>query len=88
MLPLQIALGLKVLFNWGKGLIVTITFCVEPLQVFAVVVYTYVTSIGELVVLLNVSLTLPVPVVPDWLMPAIVARLQLNVEPAVALVAV
>ena len=49
--------------------------------------YTYVTLIGAVVVLVNVSLTLPAPAVAAWVIPATKALLHANVAPGVALVA-
>ena len=54
----------------------------------AVVVYTYVTIIGAVVVLVRVSLTFPVPLPAVLLIPATTALVQAKVAPAVALVAV
>ena len=45
------------------------------------------TAIGAVVVLVKVSLTLPVPLLNVSVIPAIAARLQAKVAPAVALVA-
>jgi hypothetical protein len=86
--PLQIAPGVNVLLSTGSGLIVTTTFCVVG-QLLAVVVITYVTLIGAVVVLVSISLIEPVtPLEADSLMPATAARVQLKVDPEVALVAV
>ena len=46
------------------------------------------TLIGAVVVLVNVSLTIVVPLAAAWLMPATSALVHVNVAPAVALVAV
>ena len=85
---LQIEAGDNVLLNTGVGFTVTTTFCDGPEQPFALVTYTYVTLMGALVVLVNVSLTFPVPVDATSVIPAIKARLQAYVAPTVALVAV
>jgi hypothetical protein len=53
------------------------------------VVITYVTLIGAVVVLVSVSLIEPVtPLEADTLIPTTAARVQLKVDPEVALVAV
>jgi hypothetical protein len=58
-------------------------------QLLAIVVITYVTLTGAVVVLVSVSLIEPVtPLEADSLMPATAARVQLKVDPEVALVAV
>ena len=77
------------LLKAGVGFTVTTTFCDPLLQPLAVVVNTYVTLIGNEVVLVKVSLITPVtPLDALSLMPATNALLQLNVAPVVALVAV
>ena len=59
------------------------------LQLFAVVVITYVTLMGNVVVLVNTSLIDPLLPLPPTapLMPETPARVQLNVAPLVKLVA-
>jgi hypothetical protein len=75
----------------GVGLTETTTLFVA-LQPFDVIVYTYVTSIGDDVVFVKVSLMFPDPVVPACVIPEIVALVQLIVvvplDATVALVAV
>ena len=67
---------------------VTVTFWVLE-QEFAVVVIAYVTTIGAVVVLVNVSLMTPLAPLPAALLiPATAARVQEKVAPVVALVAV
>ena len=55
---------------------------------FAVKVYTYVTFTADAVVLINASLTLPVPLAAALLIPVTAARVHANVVPVVLLVAV
>ena len=82
------AAGVSVLLSTGVGLTVTVTFWVLE-QEFAVVVIAYVTTIGAVVVLVNVSLMTPLAPLPaTLLMPATAARVQEKVAPVVALVAV
>ena len=85
---LHIADAVKLLLNDGVGFTVTVTFSAALLQPFAVVMYEYVTTIGAVVVFVNVSLTPAVPVVPASVIPATVALLHANVAPDVALVGV
>ena len=88
-MPLQIALGVSVLVNCGVGLTVTTTLYVLAfVQPFALTVYTYVTSIGAVVVFVKVSLGLPVPVDAVLLIPATAALLHAYVAPLVLLVGV
>jgi len=84
----QTAGGVSVLDNVGVGFTITVTSCVF-VQPFAVRVNTYVTGIGLAVVLVKTSLISalePLLEPPD--MPITAALVQLNVVPAVALVAV
>ena len=82
------AVGVKVLLSIGVGLTVTVTFWVLE-QELAVVVIAYVTTIGAVVVLVNVSLMPPLAPLPTALLiPATAARVQEKVAPVVALVAV
>ena len=77
------------LVSSGVGFTDTTTFCPgELLQRFAVVIYTYVTMIGAVVVLVKVSLTLAVPLEAASAIPTTKALLQANVAPVVALVAI
>ena len=57
-------------------------------QPFALTLYTYVTDIGAAVVLVNISLTFPVPLLAASVIPPTKALLQANVDPPVELVAV
>jgi hypothetical protein len=88
--PLHIAV--TVLFaKAGLGLTFTVTLCVfVPFeQPTAINVNMYVTFTGDAVVFVNVSLIVAdEPLLAGWLMPVIAARVQLNVVPVVALVAV
>jgi hypothetical protein len=71
--PEQIAVGVKVLVNAGVGFTTTDTLFVAE-QLFAPIVYTYVTVIGAFVVFVNTSL---IPFVPDEavsVIPVTVAR--------------
>ena len=86
---LQIEAGDNVLLNTGLGFTVTTTFSDGPEQPFALVTYTYVTLMGALVVLVNVSLMAAVmPLLADSEIPNTTPLLQAYVAPAVALVAV
>ena len=80
------------LLNTGIGFTVTTTFSPVLLQLFAVVMITYVTEIGLAVVLVKISLMPPtgtaVVVTADWLMPGINALLYVKPAPVVALVGV
>ena len=76
--PEQIAVGVKVLVNAGVGFTTTVTLFVAE-QLFAAIVYTYVTVIGAFVVLVNTSLMPFVPVVAASVIPTTVARDQANV---------
>jgi hypothetical protein len=84
---LHIAAGIRVLLNNGVGLTVTVTFC-TLVQLFAVNVYTYVTTTGSADVLTSVSTGLPVPVAAALFIPATNARLHPKAVPAVKLVGV
>ena len=86
--PLQIAAGVSVVLSTGVGFIVTTTFCGVLLYPLAVVVYTYVTTIGAGVVLISTSNTLPVPEAPTGMIPGKVALVHAKVAPGVMLVAV
>ena len=85
---LQIAGGVIVLVKSGVGFTVTVTFCGLEQQL-AVMEYAYVTTIGAAVVLVSVSL-IPgtIPLEAPCRIPITSARLQANVAPTVALVAV
>ena len=85
---LHIADAVKLLLNDGVGFTVTVTFSAALLQPFAVVMYEYVTTIGAVVVFVNVSLTPAVPVAAASVMPTTAALLHANVAPDVALVGV
>jgi hypothetical protein len=86
---LHTADGEVVLVNIGVGLTVTFTLYVLGfVQAFAVSVYTYVTTIGSVVVLVKTSLGLPVPLPAALLIPDTVARVHANVVPEVPLVGV
>ena len=85
---LHIADAVKLLLNDGVGFTVTVTFSAALLQPFAVVIYEYVTTIGAVVVFVNVSLTPAVPVAAASVMPTTAALLHANVAPDVALVGV
>jgi hypothetical protein len=85
---LHIPTGVSVLLKEGIGLTVTVTFWGASLHPLAVVVIAYVTTIGAVVVLVNVSLMPPVPLAAAWLMPATNALVHAKVAPAVALVGV
>ena len=76
------------LLNMGVGFTVTTTFSPVLLHPLAVVIYTYVTGMGAVVVLVSVSLTFVIPMEAPSKIPATAARLHANVAPAVALVAV
>jgi hypothetical protein len=69
------------------GLTDTVTFCVF-VQPFAVSVYLYVTVFTEVVVLVSISVTSPVPLAAASEILVTVARDQLNVVPETLLVAV
>jgi hypothetical protein len=89
--PLQIAEGVSVLLNTGFGLTVTTTFWpVGPfVQPLALIITTYVTTSGVVVVLVNASaITTLLPVVPAGVIPATVALLHVYVIEGVALVGV
>ena len=93
-LPAGIAVALKldvsdvliVQVPVGAGLTVITTFCML-VQLLAVNVYAYTTLTGELVVLISVSVTNPVPFAATLLIPVTVARLQEKVVPEVVLAA-
>ena len=84
---LQVGGGVKVLERVGDGSTATTTFWMfeHPL---AVKVKMYVTLIGEIVVLISVSFTLPVPEAAGLLMPATAARVQEKVVAGVPLVGI
>ncbi len=63
-------------------------YVVAFVQPFALTVYTYVTLIGAVVVFVNVSFGLPLPVAAVLLMPATADLLHAYVAPPVLLVGV
>jgi hypothetical protein len=80
--------GVSVLDRTGPGLTITTTFWVI-VQPRADMVYAYVTAMGADVVFVRISSGLLAPEVgPAGKIPGMLARVQLNDVPAVALVGV
>ena len=72
--------GLSVLLKRGRGLTFTVTLVgLGSEQPLSLNVYKYTTLTVSAVVLTRVSLMFPVPIAAGLLMPATIARVQLNV---------
>ena len=76
--------GVSVLLRVGVGLTFTVTFCTFE-QPLAVSVYTYTTGMVPAVVLISISFGFPKPLAAGLLIPAMAARDQAKVVPAVPL---